>query len=110
MRMEDVNARKAYIKRVRQSFDAPGRGYEFEKSPDVKEEGPNEFLFVKLRFLAAALIFAAYIFCDRAGVKIYRYSTGEVAEKIAKGYDYSEAREEVMQGFRALEPGLHLEQ
>ena len=63
---------------------------------------------VKLRFLAAALIFAAYIFCDRAGVKIYRYSTGEVAEKIAKGYDYSEAREEVMQVFRAFVPARQM--
>ena len=38
MRMEDVNARKAYIQNVRKSFDSPERKYEFEKEADTKEK------------------------------------------------------------------------
>ena len=39
MRMEDVDARKAYIQNVRKSFDSPGRRYEFEKEQGRYVEG-----------------------------------------------------------------------
>ena len=87
MRIEEAEARKAYIQRVRQSFDTPGRKYEFEKEAAVKGEEASEFMFMKIRFLIAALIFAAYVLFDQTGMKLYEYSTGEVAEKIAKGCD-----------------------
>lgn len=103
MRVEEAQARKEYIKRVRQSFDAPGRSYEFEKKPVSNEGETNEFWFAKLRFIIAALLFAAYVFCDQTGMKVYRYSAGEVAEKIAKNYDYIEAKEEVMQALKSLD-------
>lgn len=102
MRMEDVDERRAYVQRVRQSFDAPGRQYGFEKSPAVKEEGADDFLFVKIRFLIAALLFAAYVFCDQTGTLIYRYSAKQVAETIAENYEYDQAKEEVMQVFKRL--------
>ncbi len=102
MRIEEAEARKAYIQRVRQSFDAPGRSYEFEKAPEQQADETNEFAFVKIRLLIAALIFAAYVFCDQAGMKIYQYSTREVAQKIAKDYDYNEAKDEVMQVLNAF--------
>ena len=102
MRIEEAEARKAYIQRVRQSFDTPGRKYEFEKEAAVKGEEASEFMF-KIRCLVAALIFAAYVLFDQTGMKIYEYSTGEVAEKIAKDYDYIRAKEEAVQVFKSLE-------
>ena len=102
MRIEEAEARKAYIQRVRQSFDTPGRKYEFEKEAAVKGEEASEFMFMKIRFLIAALIFAAYVLFDQTGMKIYEYSTGEVAEKIAKDYDYIRAKEEAVQVFKSL--------
>ena len=102
MRMEDVEARRAYVQRVRQSFDQPGRKYEFEKEQAATEQENDDFLFIKIRFLIAVLIFAAYVFCDQTGTMIYQFSTDEVAEKIAKDYDYMDAKEEVMQVFKSL--------
>ena len=102
MRMDEVEARKAYIQRVRQSFDTPGRKYEFEKEAAPDREENNEILFVKIRLVVAALLFAAYVFCDQTGIKVYRYTAGEVAQQIAKNYDYLEAKDEVMAVFQAL--------
>ena len=102
MRIEEAEARKAYIQRVRQSFDTPGRKYEFEKEAAVKGEEASEFMFMKIRFLIAALIFAAYVLFDQTGMKIYEYSTGEL-NKIAKDYDYIRAKEEAVQVFKSLE-------
>ena len=102
MRMEEVEARRAYVQKVRQSFDAPGRQYEFEKRPSGKEERTDDFLFAKIRFLIAALLFAGYVFCDRTGTLIYRYSAEQVVETIAEDYDYNQAKEEVMQVFKRL--------
>ena len=102
MRMEDVNARRDYIQKVRQSFDKPGRQYEFEKEPAAGGQEADDFLFMKIRFIIAAFLFAAYVFCDRTGTMIYRYSAHDVAEKISKDYDYDEVKQEVMQVFNQL--------
>ncbi len=100
MRMEDVEARRAYVQKVRQSFDAPGRRYEFEKNPAAKEEGDRDVFFIKIRLLIAALLFAGYVFCDQTGTLIYRYTAEQVVETITKNYDYDQAKEEVMQVFK----------
>ncbi len=97
MRMEDVNARKAYIQKVRKSFDSPNRNYEFEKESVTKGEAADGFSFFKVRLLIAVFIFAAYVLCDQTNTGFYHYSTKEVAEKIAQDYDYSHAKEEVLQ-------------
>lgn len=47
MRMEDVDARKAYIQNVRKSFDSPGRRYEFEKNRIRKEKRKEASPFLK---------------------------------------------------------------
>lgn len=102
MRMEDVDARKAYIQNVRKSFDSPGRRYEFEKEPDTKGEAEGGFSFFKIRLIIAALLFAAYIYCDRTNAVVYNVSTKEVTEKIAADFDYEKARDEIIETFHVI--------
>lgn len=96
MRIEDVNARKAYIQSVRKSFDSPDRKYEWEDISDTKGEATDSFSLFKVRILIAVFIFTAYILCDQTNTMFYHYSTTEVAEKIAENYDYSEAKNNVL--------------
>lgn len=88
MRIEDVQARKAYVESIRKSFDDPERNYEWEKQdiqPDTTVESGS---FFKVRLLLAVFILAAYILCDKTNTMFYQYSTKEVAEKIAQDYDF----------------------
>lgn len=103
MRMSDVDARKDYIQKVRRSFDAADRKYEFERDTDTKGEGNDAFSFFKVRLLIAVFIFAAYVLCDKTNTMFYQYSTDDVAEKIAQELDYGKVREEVLQVFGQLE-------
>lgn len=103
MRMEDVNARKAYIQNVRKSFDSPNRRYEFEKEADTKGEAQEGSSFFKLRLFAAAFLFAAYIFCDRTNTEIYHVSTKEVMETFAGDFDYGNVKEELQQVFHVIQ-------
>ncbi len=103
MRMEDVNARKAYVQNVRKSFDSPNRKYEFEKDTDTKGEAEEGFPFFKIRLFIAAVLFAAYIFCDRTNTVFYHISTDEVAETIARDFNYDNVREELQQVFHIVE-------
>lgn len=104
MKMEDVNARKEYIKNIRKSFDSPERKYEFEKESDTKGEAAEGFSFFKIRLIIAALLFAAYIYCDRTNAVVYHVSTKEVTEKISADFDYEKARDEVLEAFHAIQP------
>lgn len=88
MRMEQVNARKEYIQTIRKSFDEPNRNYEWEKESVTKEEKTDSFPFFKLRIGLAILLFAVYIFCDITNNRFYRYTTKEVAQKIAQEDDF----------------------
>lgn len=97
MRMEEVNARKAYIQNVRKSFDSPNRNYEWEKEYNTKGEATDGFSFFKMRLLIAVLIFAAYVLCDQTNTMVYEYSTKDVVQKIAENYDYDDTMEKVMQ-------------
>lgn len=103
MRMEDVNARKAYIQNVRRSFDEPNRRYEFEKETDTKGETADGSSFFKIRLFIAAALFAAYIFCDKTDTAIYHISTGKVFETIAEDFDYGSMKEELQQVFHIIE-------
>lgn len=103
MRMEDVNARKAYIQNVRKSFDSPNRRYEFEKEADTKGEAQEGSSFFKLRLFVAAFLFAAYILCDRTNTEIYHVSTKEVLETIARDFDYGNVKEELQQVFYVIQ-------
>ena len=102
MRMEEVDARKAYIQKVRKSFDSPERSYEFEKGNNTKGEAEEGFSFFKIRLLVAVLLFAAYVFCDRTGTFLYGYSAKDVAEEIAQDLDYQKAGEEIVQAFHQM--------
>lgn len=102
MRMKDVNARKDYIQKVRKSFDAPDRRYEFEREPVTKGEAEESFSFLKVRLLLAVLLFAGYVFCDRTNTDIYRFSTKEISEKIAHDFNYDDAKEGAMQVWKML--------
>ena len=102
MRMEDVNARKTYIQNVRKSFDLPNRRYEFEKESDTKGEAEEGSSFFKLRLLIAAVLFAAYIFCDRTNTVLYHVSTKEVSEMVTKDFDYGDVKEELQQVFQVI--------
>ncbi len=102
MRMEDVNARRAYIQSVRKSFDAPGREYEWKKEADTKGEAMEGFSFFKARLLIAALLFAAYVFCDRTDRALYHVTMKQISDEIVRDVDYTAVREEVMQVFRAF--------
>ena len=119
MKMEDVNARKAYIENVRRSFDSPNRQYEFEQgskkkplrrafspsgSQNEKGEAFDELSFFKIRLVAAVVLFAVYIFCDRTNTALYHVTTEEVSKQIVKNFDYESARSEVLQAFHIIEP------
>ena len=103
MRMEDVNARKAYIQNVRKSFDSPARKYEFERDSKVTGETERGFSFFKVRLCIAAIIFGVYIFCDRTNTAVYHVSMKEISEKIAKDFDYSSVKEELQQVFHVIQ-------
>ena len=103
MRMEDVNARKAYVQNVRKSFDSPNRRYEFETGEDTKGEAENSFPFFKVRLFIAAALFAAYIFCDRTNTVIYHISSKEVFETIARDFDYDNMTKELQQVFHVID-------
>lgn len=102
MRMEDVNARKAYVQKVRSSFDSPKRRYEFEKGPISQEEASDGFPFWKVRLFIAALLFAAYIFCDRTNTEISHISMKEVSDEIAKDFSYEDAKEGALQAWKLI--------
>ena len=102
MRMEDVDARKAYIQKVRNSFDSPARNYEFETGGSTKGEANEGFSFFKIRLLIAVVLFAAYVYCDRTGTFFYGYSAEDVAKVIAQDLDYQTTGEELVQAFHQI--------
>lgn len=99
MRMEEVNARKAYIQNIRKSFDSPGKSYEWEQSRETQGEASDSFSFFKVRLLLAVFIFAAYILCDRTNTLFYRYSAGDIVEKIEENYNLEETGQELLETF-----------
>lgn len=103
MRMEDVNARKAYIQKARSSFDSPKRRYEFEQDSVSKREAADGFPFWKVRLLAAALLFAAYIFCDRTDTEINHISMKDVSEEIVHNFSYEDAKEGARQAWKWIQ-------
>jgi len=88
MRIEEVQARKAYIESIRKSFDAPNRNYEWEKQDSQPDTTVESGSFFKVRLLLAVFILIAYILCDQTNTMFYQYSTKDVAEKIAQDYDF----------------------
>lgn len=100
MRMEDVDARRAYIESARRSFDARNGSYEFEKEPEHKKgEASDELSFFKIRFVIAALLFAAYIFCEKTDASVYDMTAKKISEKIEKTFDYRTAGDRAWQAF-----------
>lgn len=102
MRMKDVDARKAYIQKVRSSFDSPGRRYEFEKEPAANAEAPEGFPFFKARLFVAALLFAAYVLFDQTGMEISHISMKRVSEEISRNFNYEDAKEGALQAWRSI--------
>lgn len=102
MRMEDVDARRNYIKNVRDSFDSPRRRYEFEQEKDTKGEAEEGFSFFKVRLFLAALLFAAYVYCDRSGTVVQGYSAKDIVQEIAREINYEKAGEEALQVFHRM--------
>lgn len=105
MRMEDVNARKAYIQNVRKSFDSTDRKYEFERESNITRDTEGGFSFFKVRLCIAVIIFGVYIFCDKTNTAVYHVSMKDISETIAKDFDYSSVKEELQQVFHVIEAG-----
>lgn len=94
MKEDSIEARRAYIQSVKDSFKQ-------EKGSGVKAaDGAEEEVFAgsgfKVRLLISAFLLAAFIFCDRTGEKIASLTTDEVCAKLEENYDYTKLNKYVM--------------
>ena len=71
--------RKQLIAEVRESFEQDGQKHE----EPVWESG-TETWWMRLRFLAALLLFALFFFWQGSGEEFYGYTSGELADSIAE--------------------------
>lgn len=116
MAQDAVEARRAYIRSVRDSFHEREKGtYEAhtvggsrtirprehsETAEDIETAGSGSLL--KARLLLSAFLFAAFVFCDRTGEKFLTLTTEEICEKLAQNYDYTNLEKYVMMASDAV--------
>ena len=79
---EAAQGRKEYVNRVRESFSPPAGVYgapEPEAGREGEAEGASGFW---TRALIAALLFAAFVYCDRENVAFWSYGSEAVVSQI----------------------------
>lgn len=110
MAQDAVEARRAYIRSVRDSFQEGGQGNCGSRTArlrapdgtaeDIETAGSGSLL--KARLLLSAFLFAAFVFCDRTGEKLLTLTTEEICEKLAQNYDYTNLEKYVMMASDAV--------
>lgn len=110
MAEETVEARRAYIRSVRASFEDKGRKGRYdihtaggswadrvragEQEEELSSVGSGSML--KARLLLSVFLFAAFVFCDKTGEKLLTLTADEVCERLEENYDYTKLEKYVM--------------
>lgn len=99
MTEDSVEARRAYIQSVKDSFDQENR--RGGRNAAGAGGGEDDVIagmgsMFKVRLLISAFLLAAFIFCDRTGERIASYTTEEVYARLEENYDYTKLNKYVM--------------
>ena len=96
-----ANARKQYVADVRRSFNQNEDG-PYEEAGYTAPAGSTAF---KIRFFIALCLFGLFVFCDRTGSRIYRYSTGELVQILQKD-SFSSVQKQIQETWMSLHASL----
>lgn len=98
MTEDSVEARRAYIQSVKDSFHQESRkgGRNAAGTFDEEDAFVGSGNMFKVRLLISAFLLGAFIFCDRTGEKIANYTTEEVYARLEENYDYTNLNKYVM--------------
>lgn len=89
MEIDDyVVNRRQYIAEIRRSFDT-NDSQMGDTVSDKEKENSSSILFLKVRFLLALCIFAAFLLCKFTKTSFYNYDTTEVIDIIADNQYYT---------------------
>lgn len=95
MTYDQIDTRKEYVRRARESFHAQDNGWERESSAQ-EEAAPGRTL--ALRIVVGMLLFLLFVLADITDYKIGDCSTAAIASGIEKD-DYTNAEKYVMMLF-----------
>lgn len=99
MTEDSVEARRAYIQSVKDSFHQESQRGGRNTAGSIGEEEDalvGSGTMFKVRLLISAFLLAAFIFCDRTGERIASYTTEEVYARLEENYDYTKFNKYVM--------------
>lgn len=85
MYQDQIEKRRAYISKMRQSF---------EVSDEPAQVG--NFVWTKVRWLISIFLFVAFVFCDRTKSDFLAFKPDTVYEKLEENYDYTNLKKYVM--------------
>ena len=85
---DDVIRRKQYVRQIRASLDEED---DETKEIDFDEKEPEvpPFLFAKLRFFCALLLFCGFLFCKYNSYEIFEKSSTEIIDMIRDNQYYT---------------------
>lgn len=90
-----VEQRRRYIKEIRNSFEenpgAENRSVYFRSNDQAADEPDTvgSAVFWKLKIVLSIMLFAAFVLCDRTGMKIFTLSAQTIAGQIEKNTFFS---------------------
>lgn len=120
MAEETVEARRSYIKSVRDSFEDKEKQGRYDahtaggsRAVRLREQGRTEEeadpalagsgSMFRVRLLLSVFLFAAFVFCDKTGEKLVTLTTEEIYEKLSQNYDYTNLDKYVMMASDAFQ-------
>ncbi|MCI8280463.1 MAG: hypothetical protein HFI76_01905 [Lachnospiraceae bacterium] len=98
MTTNTLEERKRYINQIKASFQEPGKSNQYQDVAPGGEETAPAMGYFKLRLLIAAVLFAAFVYCDKNHVNIYTYTTDQMCEYIQADMD----TEQIMEAMKKL--------
>ena len=93
MTYDQIDARKEYVKRVRESFQEQEEDW---THPAPQHEEPALGKIFSLRLVLGLLLFLLFVLADVTDHKILNFSTTDIAAEIASKDDYTNLEKYVM--------------
>lgn len=93
MTYNQIDARKEYVKRARESFQEQEEDW---THPAPEHEEPAFGKTFSLRLVLGLLLFLLFVLADMTNFQIFDYSTTDIAYEIASKDDYTNLEKYVM--------------
>ena len=93
MTYHQIDARKEYVKRARESFQEQEEDW---THPAPEHEEPAFGKTFSLRLVLGLLLFLLFVLADMTNFQIFDYSTTDIAYEIASKDDYTNLEKYVM--------------